>query len=296
MTATPPVVEGTPLHIHVIEKGSNNQLFMSTLGAGTGAVYDPNQNNVVSISLGQADSMVYHDNAMYMGVYPKAYVHKYDQNREPGKGNPSQFLQVDPETHQDRLIEATSGGGCIYFGSVSAYGVNGGAVTIIDPSAYAENQTGVKVNVVQDQSVVGLAYKDGIIFGSTNINNGLGSNPTAAALFGSKLIAIDPVTLEYRDVTSAYSFTIGDDGYLYFSDGSDRTFLSRIHIGTKVTIPEDVDGNVTVDHHDIRLVARHIGKEPVGELRKLDVNQEGKINAEDVRRVTAKMNKDRKQK
>ena len=121
--------------------------------------------------------MVYHDNAMY-GVYPKAYVHKYDQTRAPGNGNPSQFLQVDPGAHQDRLIEAASGGGRIYFGSVSAYGVNGGAVTIIDPSAYAENKTGVKVirNVVQDQSVVGLAYKDGIIFGSTNINNGLGSN------------------------------------------------------------------------------------------------------------------------
>lgn len=41
MTATRPVVEGTPLNIHVIEKGSDNQLFMSTLGAGTGAVYDP---------------------------------------------------------------------------------------------------------------------------------------------------------------------------------------------------------------------------------------------------------------
>ncbi|MBU5344710.1 dockerin type I domain-containing protein [Paenibacillus lautus] len=389
MTATRPVVEGTPLNIHVIEKGSDNQLFMSTLGAGTGAVYDPDQNQVTSISLGQADSMVYHDNAMYMGVYPKAYVHKYDQTRAPGNGNPSQFLQVDPEAHQDRLIEATSGGGRIYFGSVSAYGVNGGAVTIIDPGAYAENKTGVKVirNVVQDQSVVGLAYKDGIIFGSTNINNGLGSNPTAEeakmftmnaltgeklaewspqiegivkpefigrltvgphdgliwgavngtifamdpdhkeivkskqvhtgsfnygawssvplkwdadgilyALFGSKLIAIDPVTLEYREVTSAYSFTIGDDGYLYYSDGTDRTYLSRIQIGSKATIPEDVDGNGTVDHHDIRLVARHIGKEPVGDLRKLDVNQDGKINAEDVRRVTAKMNEDRKQK
>ncbi|MBD2870039.1 dockerin type I domain-containing protein [Paenibacillus arenilitoris] len=386
---TQPVVEGTPLNIHVIEKGSNNQLMMSTLGAGTGAVFDANQNKVVSISLGQADSMVHHDHAMYMGVYPKANIYKYDQNRNPGNGNPSLFMQVDPGAHQDRLIEAASGGDRIYFGSVSGYGVNGGAVTIIDPAAYAKDRTGVLVirNVVQDQSVVGLAYKDGVLFGSTNIHNGLGSNPTAEeakmfaidaltgeklmewspqiegvdkpefigrltvgphdgliwgavngsifamdpdskeiikskqvhtgsfnygawssvplkwdadgvlyALFGSKLVAIDPVTMDHRTITNAYSFTIGDDGYLYFSDGSDRTFLSRIHIGTKATVPEDVDGNGTVDHRDIRLVARHIGKEPVGELRKLDVNRDGQINAKDIRRIIAKMMEDRKRK
>ncbi|ANY73074.1 hypothetical protein BBD41_10995 [Paenibacillus ihbetae] len=388
LTATPPVVEGTPLNIHVIEQGKDNQLFMSTLGAGTGAIYDPEQQQVSPISLGQADSMVYHEDAMYMGVYPKANVHKYDQNREPGSGNPSLFLQIDPEAHQDRLIEATSGGGRIYFGSVSAYGVNGGAVTIIDPKAYAENKTGVKVirNVVQDQSVVGLTYKDGILFGSTNIHNGLGSNPTANeaklftmdavtgqkldewsiqlegidkpefigrltvgphdgliwgavngtifaldpatkeivkhkqvhsgpfnygawssvplkwdadgilyALFGSKLVAVDPVTMDFRTVTNAYGFTIGDDGYLYYSDGEDRTFLSRIQIGTQSAMPEDVDGSGIVDHRDVRLVARHIGKEPVGDLRKLDVNRDGVINALDVRSVTAKMNEESKQ-
>ncbi|WP_373456957.1 dockerin type I domain-containing protein [Paenibacillus sp. MDMC362] len=43
-------------------------------------------------------------------------------------------------------------------------------------------------------------------------------------------------------------------------------------------------------------MARHMGEEPVGDLQQLDVNQDGKINAEDVRRVTAKMNEDRKPK
>ena len=53
------------------------------------------------------------------------------------------------------------------------------------------------------------------------------------ALFGSKLIAIDPVTLEYREVISAYSFTIDDDGYLYYSDGTDRTYCPEFILERK---------------------------------------------------------------
>jgi hypothetical protein len=34
-------------------------------------------------------------------------------------------------------------------------------------------------NVVQDQSIISLDYKDGKVYGSTSINGGLGADPTA---------------------------------------------------------------------------------------------------------------------
>lgn len=321
-----PVVQGTPLPLHGMEKDPDGKIYMSSLGAGVGAIYDPATGVNTTMAIGQADSMHVFGNKMYMGVYPGGHIYSFDLTAPPSAENPKHEFQLGDG--QDRVAVITSGGGNVYFGSISTYGQLGGAVSVYDPSAPSG---GLRVyrHIVQDQSVIGLAYKDGKLYGSTNVNNGLGSNPTATeakmfvlnaatgekesefslnidgvvqpkfigrltvgpedgyiwgavngyvfaldpatlqvvkskkvyhesvdlgawsavelewsedgilyALFGTELIAVDPETLAYRNVTRAYGFVIGNDGHLYYSSGDDKTMLNRIQV---TTLDEPID-------------------------------------------------------
>ncbi|WP_054955069.1 outer membrane protein assembly factor BamB family protein [Paenibacillus dakarensis] len=303
--------------IHTIEKDHNGKIYMSSLGGGAGAVYDPASGLNQAIKIGQADSMVTSGTQMYMGTYPGANVYQYDTEAAPSDQNPKLSFQIGDE--QDRVVVMTSGEGKIFMGSVSTYGKLGGALTVYNPASGSE---GIQVyrNIVENQSVVGLAYLNGKIFGSTNINNGLGSVSTAEeakmfvydvkkgvkitefspkikgvdkpefigrltagpdkliwgaanghifalhpanlkvvkskevftgdynfgawssvpmefskdgllyALFGTQLIAVDPKTMEHKDIVKAHQFEMGNDGHLYYSNFNQKTQLDRITV------------------------------------------------------------------
>ena len=70
----------------------------------------------------------------------------------------------------------TSGDNKLFVGTVPDYGLVGGALTVYDEKTgmWSEYR-----NVVQDQSIVGLAYKDGKVYGGTSIDGGSGCTITA---------------------------------------------------------------------------------------------------------------------
>ncbi|WP_315906030.1 FIMAH domain-containing protein [Priestia koreensis] len=121
---------------------------------------------------------------VYFGTYPGAKIYRYDPtkpiNYTSGKnGNPS--LAVDIDDDQDRPFAMTSGDNKLFIGTIPGYGKHGGALTVLSESPSANDQVNVQTKVyadiVKDQSIIGLAYKDGKIYGSTSIYGGLGSDP-----------------------------------------------------------------------------------------------------------------------
>ncbi|KIL49859.1 PQQ-binding-like beta-propeller repeat protein [Jeotgalibacillus soli] len=134
----------------------------------------------------QSEGIHEYNGNIYFGTYPGAKMYRYDPNKpfdyqENGLGNPGLFLDIEDE--QDRPFAMTTGDNQLFIGTIPGYGKLGGAITVVSEE---ENKKGEMViesqtyrNIVKDQSIFGLAYKDGKLFGGTSITGGLGINPAA---------------------------------------------------------------------------------------------------------------------
>lgn len=173
-----PIV-GNPIPIQTLEKGPDGNLYVSGYPGGKAAVYNPTTHESQSFSLGQAEGMASLGNNMYFGVYPGASIFEMDVTK-PVENNLKQIYKIP---NQDRPFMMTPIDNKIYIGTIPNYGELGGSLTVLDPTSI-EN-TVVYENVIYNQSIVGLAEKDGKVYGSTTVDGGLGIVPTedAAKLF-----------------------------------------------------------------------------------------------------------------
>lgn len=194
-------LSGTPSDIQSIIAGPDGKIYSSGfLNGGTG-VYTPMRSdmNVQYKGIGQCESMTMAGSKLYFGVYTGAYIYEYDPFRSWSSFNP-RILFTLKNYEQDRPVSMVGGGGRLFIGTVPDYGKLGGALTIYDASSGGDPT--VIRNIVQDQSIVSLAYKDGIIYGGTAVFGGMGSAPTqtTAKFFayrvsdGTKLLEIEPVS------------------------------------------------------------------------------------------------------
>ncbi|MFC7677531.1 dockerin type I domain-containing protein [Paenibacillus sp. GCM10028914] len=176
-------VEGQPTQIHALEMGPDGAMYMSGYTAAIASKYNPADGSILTFPMGQAESIGQLNEKLYFGVYAGADMRVFDTTM-PVKANENPKSLFKIGENQDRPYVSTTGDGKIFFGSIPDYGHLGGALTVYDP---AVGTSSVKVfrNIVQDQSIVGLAYKDGKIYGSTTIRGGLGidSSATEAKMF-----------------------------------------------------------------------------------------------------------------
>ncbi|MFC4557989.1 FIMAH domain-containing protein [Virgibacillus kekensis] len=324
----PSLVKGAPAIMNQVKNGPDGNIYISGTQATEGAIFSPSDNSTVSFNLGQGDSMSSFGDKMLFGVYPGARIFEYDTKRDPANNNPKQLFQIGED--QDRIGDIISADGKTFIGSIPDYGKLGGALTIYDPTGEQTTPT-VYRNIVENQSVVSLAYKEGIVYGSTSVNGGLGIDPVAKeakifkwdveneqkieeislsiegvnnpqtigdlsfgengllwgavdniifaldphtlnvvkskkiypdgalyyadwqtvvlewsndilyAKFDNNLTAIDPKTLVSHKITEAKSFTIGDDGNIYYSLPSNRTLLYKVEVSSTGLIQEILD-------------------------------------------------------
>ncbi|WP_053598364.1 FIMAH domain-containing protein [Bacillus sp. FJAT-18017] len=172
----PSVVRGTAATMARVETGPDGNLYMSGVQTSRGAIYDPNDGSTRSFALGQGDSMATLGDKVLVGVYPEGKIVEYDTTKEPSAANPRDLFVLGE--NQNRIIDIHAADGKAFIGSVPFYGELGGALTIYDPAVEGEKYK-VYRNVVQDHSIVSLTYKDGLVYGSTTINGGLGIDPAA---------------------------------------------------------------------------------------------------------------------
>ncbi|MFD0959862.1 S-layer homology domain-containing protein [Paenibacillus chungangensis] len=146
----------------------------------------------------QPEGISFLNDAVYFGTYSGAVMYRLDRDKpfqynELGEGNPG--LAADIEADQDRPFTMTSGDGKLFIGTFPTYGQLGGALTILEESEQADGSIAVNTetvrHIVPDQSLFGLAYLDGKIYGGTSVWGGLGSVPPEAE---AKMFVYDTVT------------------------------------------------------------------------------------------------------
>jgi WD40 repeat protein len=218
-------VPGQPIEIRSIAGGPDGRVYVSGSQGGTG-IYDPSTGTMESRTSGisQAEGIAALGDVLYFGVYPQARVSMFDTRLPWAAGNPVEVAKFQADSLQDRPFGmiAAEDINKLFIGTVPQYGELGGAFGIYDPAT--KTLQSIR-NLVQDQSIITLAYKDGKVYGGTSIWGAYGAPaPTASegklfvwdAASGQKELEITPVAGK-QAVTS---LIVGPDGNIWgFDEG-----------------------------------------------------------------------------
>lgn len=127
----------------------------------------------------QADAIATHGEELIVTSYPGAVVHAgYPDEEWQWGSNPRHVLTLDrgEPYFQDRINGVVSIGDRVALGTIPDYGELGGALTLLDTGT---GEFEFHRDIVPDQSIISLAYADGLIYGGTSIKGGLSSTPVA---------------------------------------------------------------------------------------------------------------------
>ncbi|UVI30644.1 carbohydrate binding domain-containing protein [Paenibacillus spongiae] len=219
------LVDGQGINLQALETGPDGKLYMSTYLNSEGAQYDPATGKFTIFPLGQAEGIGHVGDKVYFGLYPKADIAVYDTTAPLSTTKePASLFHIGEE--QDRPFIVTEGDGKLLLGTIPGYSQTGGALTIYDPAATeASGQPQFEVfrHIVQDQSITGLLYHNGLIFGSTSISGGLGEAPAGARakLFvwdmaaKKKLYEWEPTIEGISSLQMISGLTLGPDGLIW---------------------------------------------------------------------------------
>lgn len=192
-------IPGTPKTIRTIAKGPDGNIYTSATQLGN---YTPMRSDLTTKLPGsgaQAYGMGTVGDKLYLGYYPGAIIFEYDPDQIWGTQNPEELFELKfwNNYEQDRIWSMIEGDGKLLIGSSADYGKLPGALTIYDPAT--GNDPDVYKNIVNDQSVLSLAYLNGKIYGGTGIWGGFGATPTQST---GKLFEFDMSTgQKVREIT-----------------------------------------------------------------------------------------------
>lgn len=218
-------VPGQPIEIRSIAGGPDGRVYASGTQGGVG-IYDPATGVMEPGSLGisQAEGITAIGDVLYFGIYPQARLAMFDTSRPAGTGNPAEIAKLPADSLQDRPFGMVGAAelGKLFMGTVPQYGQLGGAFAVYDP---ATKSLQTYRNLVQDQSIITLVYKDGKVYGGTSIWGAYGAPaPTAKegklfvwdAATGQKELEIVPV----NGKQAVTSLIVGPDGNIWgFDEG-----------------------------------------------------------------------------
>lgn len=192
-------VEGEASTLQTVAKALDGRMHTSGYISGGNAMYDPVTGQVEEYSKptigkdqvvpgSQTDRIFSYKDKIYYATYGSARIYEYDQSLpwdrlDPVNPNPKLLFSVS-DYDQDRPLAGivVQEAGKYVLGTVPDYGMLGGALVIYDLET---NEREVYRNVIDQQSVTAVTYKDGLIYGGSNIWGGLGiqATETEAKLF-----------------------------------------------------------------------------------------------------------------
>ena len=137
---------------------------------------------------GQTDSHIWYEGKLYAGNYSSTTLNEiYPDETNTSLPTTNELIQrwrLDhAETGQKRIHIMEAGDGYVFAGTTPDSNLNGGGIVTYDTS---NGRWKFKRNVVQDQSVNGLEYHDGLLYGSTTVTGGSGAayvEGTSAVIF-----------------------------------------------------------------------------------------------------------------
>ncbi|RDI40011.1 FIMAH domain-containing protein [Falsibacillus pallidus] len=173
-----PDVEPQGVPIQSLAKAPDGKIYLGGYHRGM-SVFDPRESKIIhNLSwMPQPEGIGFFDGKVFFGTYGGAKIYQYDPAKAMDFGNTpdkNPGLIHDIEDFQDRPFTLESSGNDLFIGTIPGYGELGGSLSIY------HKQTGQwedHRNVVENQSIIGLAYKDGYVYGGTSVWGGGGSNP-----------------------------------------------------------------------------------------------------------------------
>lgn len=196
LTVSYPEAEMQGLTIQSLEIGPDNNVYMGGY-QGSFGVFDIDKEEYILRERDphQIEGMGFLNGDVYLGTYGGSRIYKYDpeQDFEYNNGvpwdNPEMVYQIKDD--QSRPFTFEAGENKLFIGTIPDYGKLGGSLTIYD--AQTDEWTSTR-NVIENQSIIGLAYHDGILYGGSSTAGGLG---VAASEERAKMFAYDLSTEEY---------------------------------------------------------------------------------------------------
>lgn len=200
-------VPASPTSINALET-DGRYLYMGGYQRGM-SIYDTQVSQFVYTSkqFHQPEGIGFLHDSVYFGTYSGAVMYRVDMSKpfaynELGAGNPGMVLNI--EDGQDRPFSMTSGDNKLFIGTFPTYGRLGGALTVLKENVNPAKGT-VRIksetypDIVPNQSIFGLAYRDGKVYGGTSVWGGLGSTPSESE---AKLFVFNNET---KQVTHAFT-------------------------------------------------------------------------------------------
>ena len=218
-----------PMQIRTLQEGGENEILLSAYMGAKAVLYDTGKDEIkAEYPSTQIEGIAYIDGKYYTGMYGGgAYLQEIDFSQPAVSGkNPRKLGAMS--THQDRAFLIADGDTDIIWGSVPNYGYLGGDV------AFYNKQTGA-VRIVEqpvpNQSIAGLLYIDGKVYGSTNVQGGLNTTPYDAP---AKLFRMDAATGTVEQVVDIRLAT--DTRRQYFAGGLTLLPNGKIMVGLQKTL------------------------------------------------------------
>ncbi|WP_309120966.1 hypothetical protein [Paenibacillus sp.] len=168
-----------PLLLQSLESDGAGKLYLGGYHRSL-TIYDPELDRVEASlpKFPQIEGIGFLNGKVYFGTYTKANIYRYDPSLPL---DPSMTAEANPSLAkhighgQDRPFSFASGDGKLFIGTTPDYGSLTGALTVYDE---AEDRWDVYPNLVPNQSIIGLAYEGGLLYGGTSNWGGLGIEPT----------------------------------------------------------------------------------------------------------------------
>ncbi|MFI6292312.1 hypothetical protein ACIBEJ_12055 [Nonomuraea sp. NPDC050790] len=202
-------ITGQPVSIRSMGNGPDGRVYAGGFFTGGLAAYDPRTGrSQFWPNVGQSEGIVTHKGKLYLGVYPGARIYSFDG------ATPTQLLSLSDQ-EQDRPFAMISAGEWLAFGTVPKSGTVGGALGLLNPDT---GQKVIRRDLVPGHSVIGLAYRDGVVYGATSAFGGVGvPQDTAAKVFAYDIVtdALKWVTAPVEGDLSLGSITFDGAGRLW---------------------------------------------------------------------------------
>ena len=240
-------VEGSPRiagAINSIGTGPDGNIYTSAYlygGLGKyrpfGGDADDSQPESIYAPISQVDKIESENGKLYLGAYPGGLLYEYDPTLPWSVGVNPKLLISTSEFKQDRPKAIAYGDNRVFMGTAGTTGARPGALSVYD---YTTGTSTVHKDIVTDQSIIALAYHNGLLYGGSTIRGGYSSTPSQTE---AKLFVYDPVeqtkTNEYslpditggRKLTAITELKIIDgkicgfaEGYLFMFNPDTRTF------------------------------------------------------------------------
>ncbi|CAG7629880.1 hypothetical protein PAECIP111802_01598 [Paenibacillus allorhizosphaerae] len=233
-------VPGSPVQTHSLKSGPDGMLYIGGYHQGV-SVYDPDEKRfkVQQFHTLQPESVGFLNGKVYFGMYGGAQIFEYDPARpwQYGTASGNNPYRAYDIREQDRPYVFASGDNKLFIGTIPDYGHLGGKLTIYDAGSnkWKEYENS---ELVHNQSITGLAYSDGKLYGSTTIKGGLGITPTEseAKLFvwdvaGERKLLERNLELPGHKPPMIGNLAIGPDGLVWGATGSAVFALDPVTLG-----------------------------------------------------------------